>query len=245
MGFLDHSTNNIIVDAVLTRKGREFLANNDGSFSIVKFALGDDEVDYSIIKQYGRTVGKEKIEKNTPIFEGLTNGAQALKHRCLSLSPATFGGALYYPVPSFFGDSNLVNNNVLKLSTKNQSIKDFNFRLTMEDETSIPEDFQSGNFEILLDSNLLLLSGEVAEFTYPDGTASYEIPPSTTSNSRVAVNPTIAIKRSLTSSSTFSFYKVKSESFIRSYVTLRHRNSGISKTIEVQIFNTSISARGV
>ena len=46
MGFLDHSTNNIIVDAVLTDLGRLRLSQNDGSFSIVKFALGDDEVDY-------------------------------------------------------------------------------------------------------------------------------------------------------------------------------------------------------
>ena len=47
MGFLDHSTNNIIVDAVLTDLGRKRLSQNDGSFSIVKFALGDDEIDYS------------------------------------------------------------------------------------------------------------------------------------------------------------------------------------------------------
>ena len=53
MGYLDHSTNNIIVDAVLTDIGREFLARNDGSFSIVKFALGDDEVDYTMIQKFG------------------------------------------------------------------------------------------------------------------------------------------------------------------------------------------------
>ena len=72
MGFLDNSTNNVIVDAVLTDYGRELLAQNDGSFSIVKFAFGDDEVDYSTIKKFGRTVGKEKIEKNTPVFEAQT-----------------------------------------------------------------------------------------------------------------------------------------------------------------------------
>ena len=86
MGFLDHSTNNIILDAVLTDTGRKFLARNDGSFSIVKFALGDDEVDYSIIEKYGRTVGKEKVEKNTPVLEALTNGNQALKYKLVSLS---------------------------------------------------------------------------------------------------------------------------------------------------------------
>ena len=86
MGFLDQSTNNIILDAVLTDKGREFLSRNDGSFSIIKFALGDDEVDYNIIQQYGRTVGKEKIEKNTPILEASTLGNVAIKHKLISSS---------------------------------------------------------------------------------------------------------------------------------------------------------------
>ena len=48
MGFLNQTTNNIIVDAVLTDLGRQFLARNDGSFNIVKFALADNEVDYKI-----------------------------------------------------------------------------------------------------------------------------------------------------------------------------------------------------
>lgn len=86
MGFLDHSTNNIILDAVLTDTGRHFLSRNDGSFSLFKFALGDDEVNYSIITKYGRSVGKEKIEKNTPIFEALTNQSQAQKFKLISVS---------------------------------------------------------------------------------------------------------------------------------------------------------------
>jgi len=86
MGFLDHSTNNIIVDAVLTDTGRQTLSKNDGSFVISKFAFGDDEVDYSLIKKFGATVGKEKISKNTPVFEAQTNGDLALKYRLLSIS---------------------------------------------------------------------------------------------------------------------------------------------------------------
>ena len=74
MGFLDHSTNNIIVDAVLTDTGREFLAANRGDFKIAYFSLSDDEVDYTIIERFGRSVGKEKIIKNTPIFEAQTIG---------------------------------------------------------------------------------------------------------------------------------------------------------------------------
>lgn len=80
MGFLNHSTNNIIIDAVLTEKGREFLARNDNSFNITQFRFGDDEVDYSILEKYGLIIGKEKIEKNTPIFEALTDENLALKY---------------------------------------------------------------------------------------------------------------------------------------------------------------------
>tara|TARA_B100000700_G_scaffold331032_1_gene460884 strand:+ start:1181 stop:1840 length:660 start_codon:yes stop_codon:yes gene_type:complete len=78
MGFLNHSTNNIVIDAVLTNKGREAIANNE--FAVAKFALSDDEVDYTIIKKYGRVVGKEKIEKNTPIFEATTSAKVGLKY---------------------------------------------------------------------------------------------------------------------------------------------------------------------
>jgi hypothetical protein len=86
MGFLDHSTNNIILDAVLTDLGRRALARNDGSFEIFKFAPSDEEVDYGHIVNFGRTVGKEKIEKNTPILEAVTQGNLGQKYRCRSLN---------------------------------------------------------------------------------------------------------------------------------------------------------------
>ena len=85
MGFLNHATNNIIIDAVLTERGREYLAQNNGAFKIASFSFGDDEVDYSLLKKYGLTIGKEKIEKNTPIFEANPNENIALKYQCFSL----------------------------------------------------------------------------------------------------------------------------------------------------------------
>lgn len=71
MGFLDHSTNNIIVDAVLTAEGRAKLAA--GNLVISSYSFFDTEVDYTIIKKYGVAVGKEKIEKNTAILEASTS----------------------------------------------------------------------------------------------------------------------------------------------------------------------------
>ena len=46
MGFLDNTS--ITVDAILTKKGRELLARGQNEFKITKFALADDEVDYSL-----------------------------------------------------------------------------------------------------------------------------------------------------------------------------------------------------
>ena len=45
MGFLDNST--ITVDAVLTKRGRQILSRG-GNFNITKFALSDEEVDYTL-----------------------------------------------------------------------------------------------------------------------------------------------------------------------------------------------------
>ena len=39
------NNNSTTIDAVLTAKGRELLARNDGSFKITQFSLADDEVD--------------------------------------------------------------------------------------------------------------------------------------------------------------------------------------------------------
>jgi hypothetical protein len=103
MGWLDNSTNNIILDAVLTDFGRAALARNDGSFSISQFALGDDEINYGIITKYGRTVGREKIEKNTPVFEAFTNQNLALKYKLISVDRPL----LYLPRLSINGNQTI------------------------------------------------------------------------------------------------------------------------------------------
>tara|TARA_Y100000034_G_scaffold31568_2_gene38570 strand:- start:528 stop:1223 length:696 start_codon:yes stop_codon:yes gene_type:complete len=87
MGFLDGSTNNILVDAVLTDIGRKKLSEN-GSLSFAMFAFSDDEVNYFYTEQYGLTVGKEKIIKNTPIMEAQTIGTLAQKYKVVSLNNA-------------------------------------------------------------------------------------------------------------------------------------------------------------
>ena len=48
MGFLDNSS--VTVDAILTKRGRELLAEGRDKFLITQFALADDEVDYDLLE---------------------------------------------------------------------------------------------------------------------------------------------------------------------------------------------------
>ena len=95
MGLLRQDTTNVEVDAVITTLGSQYLARGD--FSVYSFTLGDDEVNYKLIEQYGQTVGKEKIEKNTPIFEALRNTSLSLRSNLISLSNPN---QVYLPVLS-------------------------------------------------------------------------------------------------------------------------------------------------
>ena len=78
MGYLDNTS--ITVDAILTMKGRELLARNDGSFNITQFALGDDEIDYTLFNENhpnGTQYAAEAIE-NMPLIEAIPNGQNML-----------------------------------------------------------------------------------------------------------------------------------------------------------------------
>ena len=43
MGYLNNATT--VLDAILTKKGRELLSRGQNEFQITKFALADDEID--------------------------------------------------------------------------------------------------------------------------------------------------------------------------------------------------------
>jgi|SRR6056300_378622 len=82
MGFLDNS-GDIILDVVLTDHGRMLLAKGDGSFQITKFALGDEEIDYSLYdKLHASGSAYYDLEiLQTPILEAFTNNASSMKTR--------------------------------------------------------------------------------------------------------------------------------------------------------------------
>jgi len=89
MGFLNSNT--ISIDAILTKKGRELLAKNDGSFRITQFSLSDDEIDYTLYNPEhpsGSAFFGEAIEA-MPIIEAFPDENQIMKYKLLSLPRGT------------------------------------------------------------------------------------------------------------------------------------------------------------
>lgn len=89
MGYL---LNNVItVDAILTKKGRELLARADGSFKITKFALSDDEIDYTLYNPNhpsGSAYYGEAIEA-MPLMEAFPDETQIMKYKLVTLPRGT------------------------------------------------------------------------------------------------------------------------------------------------------------
>ena len=101
MAFLDNS-GDIILDAVLTDTGRFRLAKGDGSFKIVKFALGDEEINYgSYNKNNPSGSAYYDLEiLQTPILEAFTNNTSTMQTKLISI-PRT--NLLYLPVMKLSG----------------------------------------------------------------------------------------------------------------------------------------------
>ena len=89
MGYLNNSV--VTVDAILTTKGRELLAKNDGSFRITQFALADDEIDYTLYNPShpsGSAYYGEAID-GMPLLEAFPEANQIMKYKLATLPRGT------------------------------------------------------------------------------------------------------------------------------------------------------------
>jgi len=127
MGFLDNS-GDIILDAVLTDTGRMRLAKGDGSFKIVKFALGDDEINYEIYnKNDSRGSAYYDLEVlQTPVLEAFTDNAASMKSKLISIPR---NNLLYLPIVKL--------NTTFDSSTAKHSSGDFLIAVDTETEDEL------------------------------------------------------------------------------------------------------------
>ena len=100
MGFLNNTA--VTVDAILTKKGRELLAQGTEAFNITKFALADDEVDYNLwdvthpngSDYYGAVI------ENMPLLEAIPDENHIMRYKLVTLPKNTIKMPVISVTPS-------------------------------------------------------------------------------------------------------------------------------------------------
>ncbi len=85
MGFINNTSQ--ILNAVLTKKGKEYLSKSSGNFNIVKFALSDDEIDYSLWDE-AHPMGNDyygAVLESTPMIEPNVDPEVVMKYKLITM----------------------------------------------------------------------------------------------------------------------------------------------------------------
>ena len=138
MGFLNNTT--VTVDAILTKKGRELLAQGTDAFNIRKFALADDEVDYNLwdvthpngSDYYGNVI------ENMPLLEASPDETQVMKFKLLSLTKLTTNSLpnLVLNQSGAIEFTNANHSNKL-IEAKTENVTDNTYTATISDRTVV------------------------------------------------------------------------------------------------------------
>ena len=234
MGFLDHSTNNIIIDAVLTDTGRKMLADNRGRFRIAFFSLGDDEVDYTTIEKFGRSVGKEKISKNTPIFEAQTLSSLGLKHRLLTLPDP-----LVSRMPKLtFTAANLAND-ILEFTTGQDGAgptQTLTVQQKIEGQAQLPDGVADTTFTVLVPDRFLYIPQRSDIGIEPTTRiATYSVSRDDTMAEGGGAQAAITFAVRSLDATLFNLYGGSTKTVIESHISVIGDQSGIRKDLTVKI----------
>ncbi len=169
MGYNDNTTD-FFIDAVLTDHGRQLLSRNDGSFNVVRFRLGDDEIDYRNWNELTGSDNKDQKILDTPILEAFTNETIALRNPLITIKNAS----LQY-LPAMVANPNAV---ALKsrTDTTGGGVDVTVSQQTAQSQAIIPAELVDFNYLIDIDNDLLYIPDEVPTSITAFGTARYIIP---------------------------------------------------------------------
>src|SRR3990167_5679836 len=149
MGLLDNDSSIITVDAVLTALGRDRISQNNGSFEVVRFTFGDDEIDYSLFVAQTGTLQQDSNILNTPIFEASTYEKSALKFPLISISNPDLK---YMPTLA----SSVVSL-TLGERTDSQVGKTLEFKQTIQGGRIVPAEILDASFQVQIINDLLFI----------------------------------------------------------------------------------------
>ena len=214
MGYLDNTS--ITVDAILTKRGRELLSQGGlGAFNITQFALGDDEIDYTLFNEdhpNGSQFSGEAIE-NMPLIEAIPDEGNIMIHRLITLN----SGTSKLPI---------VTTNIPKITLNlGASFEVKPSTLNFNDVSAQSE--PSGYLYTIADRRLLSSFG---------GTLSSDIP----TTSRAAFSQTVAGGNSVSLTALNSTSLFGNNRKLLTTITVEGRDTGARVTIPVEISKTQV-----
>ena len=89
MGFLNNTT--VTVDAILTKKGRELLAQGTNAFQVPKLALADDDVDYRLwdVSHPNGSDYYGSVIESMPLLEAFPDENHVMRYKLVTLPKNT------------------------------------------------------------------------------------------------------------------------------------------------------------
>jgi len=136
MGYLNNQV--VTIDAILTTKGRELMARNDGSFRITQFGLADDEIDYTLYNPNhpsGSAYYGQAIE-GMPLLEAFPDETQIMKYMLTTLPRGTSKMPTVSTVPSITlaqGASQIITPQTLNYLGNNSVFETTGYNFTIAD----------------------------------------------------------------------------------------------------------------
>ena len=218
MGFLDNK--NVTIDAILSKKGRELLAKNDGSFKITQFALSDDEIDYTLYNSShpsGSAFYGEAIEA-MPLLEAFPDETQIMKYKLVTLPR----GTAKMPILSV-GYSSITLKQGSSLSITPQTLNYLGSVST----------FESSGYTVTIGDSRLLSNFEGIGITTPEAKNLNSTPTIGTNVSKTIIGTTINITGT-TVNTLFG-----SQTSVSTILTIIGRDSGARITIPLTLTKTS------
>jgi hypothetical protein len=239
---LDHSTNTIILDAVLTTKGRRALAQlGAGGFNIASFSLNDDEVQYNLVRQYGRVIGKEYIEKLTPVLEANTTIGGCNSYLVTFSNPHKTQSTQINPSAADY----VATSNTLSMdTTRAGSLKQIDFEQAIAGGRSTSPDERDNIFIVRMRADQFQLQGGNSPIVDQDGIAEYRIGSSgVTTSGGGKLSLSIGLSPQLQDSNRYkgsassgkAMNIANSENQARGILKVKGLQSGVSKTINILV----------
>ena len=170
MGFINNTS--YILNAVLTKKGKQYLAKSDGKFNITKFALSDDEIDYTLwdtahpkgTDYYGAVL------ESTPMLEPCVDPEVIMKYKLITIPVGS--KALPY-ISNVTPPTGLLGTNALQTTYNASLAKPYSLdNHTINPETQgVDGTFSAENYSFLTLNKNVVDVGVVGD----DGTTNYEV----------------------------------------------------------------------